>query len=95
MKPPADSVQRWNEPARPAWIVCPQFRGASPRGLTPLGQGGMMMTLVRNAFNYGVLGAQAFHTAARLVETCARYELSYSNTRDGVQAIESLAQAPS
>lgn len=95
MKPPTDSVRRWQEPARPAWIVCPEFRGDSLRRLAPIGQGGMLMSLVRNAFNYGVLGVEGFHTAVRLVETCARYELLYGNTQDGVQAIESLVQASS
>jgi HprK-related kinase A len=78
MKPPAESVRRSSEAAKPAWIVFPKWQSGAPARLTPRGKASTFIELGRNAFNYSVLGRRGFDVLASLVDHCGCYDFEYS-----------------
>ena len=48
------------------------------------------MHLVKNAFNYSVLGEVAFDTLANLVNMCRCFEFTYSILEDAVNTFDLL-----
>lgn len=94
MKPPADSVRRAHEPARPAWIVFPKYvAGASPL-LAPVPRARAFLRLAENAFNYSVLGAAGFDAVAGLIDATDTFDFSYSALDDAIAVFANLAGAP-
>jgi len=59
----------------------------------PAAKGQAFMRLIKNAFNYSMLGVAGFNTVADLVETCDCYDYRYSNLDDAVADIDGLASA--
>ena len=92
MKPPADSIARAAEPARPAYIVFPKYEaGAAPR-LEPIAPARAFMRVAENAFNYSVLGAEGFHALAGLIEASQSFDFSYSKLDDAIAQFAGLAR---
>ena len=91
MTPPVDSVRRASEPARPRWVVLPRYEAGAVLRLEPLPRGRAFMQLVDSAFNYHLYGREGFEVLARMVETCACYQLAYGDLEDAVRACADLA----
>jgi HprK-related kinase A len=79
LKPPADSVERAAESAAPAWVVFPRFETGTTDRLVALPRGQALLRLADSAFNYSILGARGFETAADLIDQSECFELSYGN----------------
>jgi len=90
MQPPADSVQRSHETARPGWLVFPTYRAGAKAELTSLSKAQGLLRAADNAFNYSVLGRTGFEALARLVDGCGCYEFVYSDLTEAVEHIERL-----
>ena len=90
MRPPRESVARADEPASPAWIVFPQWRAGAPAELVPVPQARAHLRLAENAFNYSLLGAAGFATAARLVDATRTFDFSYGALDDAMAVFERL-----
>jgi HprK-related kinase A len=75
--PPPASVRSSDEPAEPAWIVLPRFRGGASQALTELSRAAAFMRLVESAFNYSILGRDAFEMLGNVVAHCACFEFVY------------------
>ena len=90
VQPPADSLARREELARPAWIVFPTFSADSPLRLEPLSKGRALMRVADSSFNYNVLGAEGFRAAGDLVDSCSSFTLSYSRFEEAIATIEAL-----
>jgi hypothetical protein len=58
--------------------------------LEPLPQSAAFPALAFNAFNYGLLGADGFRSAVRLVRECLAWQLVYGKLEDALAAIESV-----
>jgi HprK-related kinase A len=91
MKPPGDAVERFLEPARPAWIVLPRYTAGAPSTLRALSRGRAFMQLVDNAFNYQVHGRDGFELLASTVEGCECYEFTYSDLEDAARTFAERA----
>jgi hypothetical protein len=91
MKPPADAVERSQEPARPGWIVLPRYTPEAPSTLRALSRGRAFMQLADNAFNYHVHGRRGFELLAAVVEQCECYEFTYSELGSAAQTFAELA----
>jgi hypothetical protein len=95
LKAPEDSVRRSAERAAPAWIVFPSYDAeAEATALEPLSKGRSLMALAESSFNYSILGAEGFRTAADLVDRCECYTLTYSDLDEALAALNGLT-APS
>jgi len=90
LKPPAASVARVMEPARPAWIVFPKYASGVPALLEPRRKAGIMIEIGKNAFNYNVHGARGFTILADIVEACECYKLTYSQLDEAVEIFDRL-----
>ncbi|MBF0454170.1 MAG: HprK-related kinase A [Magnetococcales bacterium] len=91
LKPPAASVQAHEQPAQPAWVICPQYRPDRPAHLTPLAPDHALLRLGANAFNYETRGASGFHAIAALVNRCSVHHFFHDNLEEAVVALESLS----
>jgi HprK-related kinase A len=90
MKVPDDSVTRAAECARPAWVVCLQYKSGTPSRLERRSKGKMFMHVIKNAFNYHVLGVQGYQTTAALIDGCNCYDFSYSCLEEAISVFEML-----
>lgn len=88
--PPTASVQRMDEPARPAWIVFPRFQPGAGNQLEALGKADTLLHCAGNAFNYSVLGRQGFETLAAVLDICSGYELVFDDLGAAVTTLERL-----
>ena len=94
VRPPAESVARSDEPARPGWIIFPRWSAGAPLTLEPMAKDQAFMKVATNAFNYDVLGELAFTAVARMVRTCDSYALVYSDLTEAIGALDTLTRGP-
>lgn len=92
LKPPAESIARAFDPARPAFIVFPRYEARAATSLAPLPKARAFMGVAENAFNYQVLGARGFTALASLIEDTTAFEFRYSKLDEAVQLFERLAR---
>lgn len=90
MAVPRASVARASEPALPAWIVFPRWRAGAAAALEPVPQARAHLRLAENAFNYSLLGAAGFDTAARLVDSTRTFDFSYGTLDDAMAVFDGL-----
>jgi len=93
LRPPAESLRRQQEPARPAHIVFPRFEPAAPLQVHALASSEGFVRLAYNAFNYQFLGGDGFAALTRLVSRCDCYNLLFGSLGDAVTALEDLCAA--
>jgi HprK-related kinase A len=91
LKPPAASIARAAEPARPSLIVFPRYEAGAATSLAPLPMARAFMQVAENAFNYQVLGADGFAALGRLVDATGQYEFRYSRLDEAIGVFEQLA----
>jgi HprK-related kinase A len=94
MKPPAASVARALESARPAWIIFPQYQAGAAASLAPVAPARAFMDLAGNSFNYSLLGPDGFAAMAGLIESCAHYQFTYSSLDEAVEVFARLRPIP-
>jgi HprK-related kinase A len=91
LKPSAESVDRLNEPARPAWIVFPRWQAQAPARLTPHPKAAAFLHLASHAFNYSLLGALGFKLTADLMDACQCWDFEYGHLPEALQRFRALA----
>jgi HprK-related kinase A len=89
--PPVASVLRADIGAPAAWIVFPSWSPDASLSFEPLPARAVFQSLVLNAFNYELLGEQAFSAIAQLVERTRGFRLVYSRLEEALQALDALA----
>lgn len=90
LRPPADSVERGEEPALPAWMFFLSFEPGASAELTAVSKAETLVRVAENAFNYSVLGADGFETLADVIESSDCYELRYRDLDEAIQLIDDL-----
>ena len=90
---PAVSVEKYNVPAPPGWLVFPRYRSGAPLRLETIPKQQAFIKLANNSFNYQLLGLQGFQSVTRLVRDCDSYILSYSNLDEAIDALNRLAES--
>lgn len=88
---PAQAVTRWDETARPGWVVMPRYVQDAPARLQPLDKASCFMRLVENAFNYDVYGPEGFELLGRMVTESRCFSFEYSRLQEAVALFERLA----
>jgi HprK-related kinase A len=92
MRPPTESIRRNAEPARPRWIVTPQFAPDRSVQLSPTSKGATFISLGENSLNYEILGETGFRTMVRLIDGCDCYRLEHASAGEAVLAMENLVR---
>ncbi|MET0025157.1 MAG: HprK-related kinase A [Sedimenticola sp.] len=90
MKPPAESVHRMSEEAKPAWVIFPRYREGEEASLVPHSKAEACLELGENAFNYSIHGADGFRLLTRLLDSCDCYDFTYSRLSDAVEVFANL-----
>jgi HprK-related kinase A len=90
LKPPADSVRRASEPARPGWIVFPAWQERAPARLIPVPPSRAFMRVAENAFNFSALGRPGFRALGAMVDASLCYDFTYGNLDDAVTTFSRL-----
>jgi HprK-related kinase A len=93
MTPPAESVARASECARPRWIVVPAYKQGTETQLAPLSRGTAFMQIADSAFNYHLHGRNGFDVLTQIVASCECYELAYGDLDEAVELFDKLAGA--
>ena len=91
---PFDAVQRANERASPAWVVLPRYVAGKPATLAPLERARGFMSLVENAFNYEVFGAEGFEVLASVIDRCLCFNFEYGHLPEAIALFNRLADGP-
>lgn len=92
VRPPAESVERQGEVARPGWLVFPRWVKDAPLTLEPMPKAQSFLMVATNAFNYPVLGETAFRLVGDMVRTCECFSLTYSDLDEAVTALDRLTR---
>ncbi len=93
VRPPAESVRRVNEPARPAWIVLPRYQANAAATLTPHSKAQTFMLIAEQTFNYDIHGKRGFELVGNLVDQCECYQFVYSDLEEADRIFTELAGA--
>lgn len=88
--PPEHSVQHIDADARPCWILFPSYAADAATRLAPIPKARAFLRAASDAFNYQILGAQAFRTLAAMIDRCGCFELAYADLTVALQVIEDL-----
>jgi len=90
LRPPAESVRRSSEPARPRWVVFPRYAANEATTLTPETRGRTFMRLAGHSFNYHVLGRPGFDTLGDLMDDVTAFDLRYSDLESAIRRLSTL-----
>ena len=93
VQPPADSIKRAQEPARPRWFVFPRWVAGAPLTLEAMPKSQAFLMVATNAFNYEVLDETAFRLVTEMVRSCDSYSLTYSDLDEAVNALDELSRS--
>lgn len=91
--PMVDSVARQDEPAAVKLIVFPRWVEGAKLSLEPLSKSESFMLLATNAFNYELLGEDAFETVRNLISGADCYGLVYSDLEGATALLGECADA--
>lgn len=92
---PRDAVQRAAEHAMPAWVVLPKWVSEQPATLTPMPRARGFMSLVENAFNYDVFGADGFDLLASVIDRSQCFSFEYGHLSEAIDLFSRLADGRS
>lgn len=88
MRPPQPSIDMGKIPASPHTVAFPKYKcGAQPKAL-PLSKGDALMGLVRNCFNYAVLGTAGFTALADTVDQSRCLAIEYDSLDSAIKMLE-------
>lgn len=90
VRPPAASVARAAETARPAWIVFPRYVPGAQPSLRSIDPARAFMQVAENAFNYSVLGDTGFAALGLLIAHSRSYDFEYSVLDEAIAVFASL-----
>lgn len=91
IKAPQQSITADMQQAIPAWIVIPNYQANAESDLKSQPTADMFIHLVKNAFNYSILGEAAFDLISDIVTQCQCYQLTYSNLDDAISVFDNIA----
>jgi HprK-related kinase A len=90
MRPPTDSVRRVDQPARPAWIVLPNYSAGSAPTLERYSRARAFMLIAEQSFNYDIHGYRGFEAVGHLIDQSQCYQFTYSRLDDAERVFDDL-----
>ena len=92
LRPTASSIAATQRPARPAWIVFPQYLAGATELLHPFAKGRAFLKLSGNSFNYRLQGARGFTAVADIIDSCDTWYLEFGDLEKAVALLTELAE---
>lgn len=92
LKPPAESVFRVKEKAKPAFIVFPRWKKDAATRLSRHSKADAFMHAANHAFNYELLGSLGFDLNASMIDACECHDFEYSTLPDAIRVFTELMQ---
>jgi len=90
LQPTASSIAAALHPAKPAWIVFPQYLAGAAELLHPFAKGRAFLKLSGNSFNYRLQGARGFTAVADIIDTCDTWYLEFSDLDKAVALLTEM-----
>ena len=90
LRPTAASVGAAQQPAKPAWVVFPQYKTGATELLHPFAKGRAFLKLSGNSFNYRLQGARGFTAVADVVDSCETWHLEFSDLDKAASLLEEM-----
>lgn len=90
--PPAESIARMDEPARPRCVVFPKFTPDSTPAIRFIRKPEAHILLVASSTNYQTLGEAGFLAMADLLDACPAYEMTYPSMEAARALVEQIWQ---
>ena len=90
LRPTASSIAAAGRPAKPAWIVFPQYLAGATELLHPFAKGRAFLKLSGNSFNYRLQGARGFTAVADIIDTCDTWYLEFSDLDKAVALLTEM-----
>lgn len=91
VRPPDESVDLSEIPAKPAKLIFPKYLEGSKTDLTSLSKSRALLKVAENCFNYNILGVHGFNTLGDLVDASDCYDFKYSCLEEAVTLFSELA----
>ena len=91
MKAPRLSTQQKNNSAIIRWVVFPKYQANSKIEISQANSARVLMDLVGQAFNFGMLGLTAFQTLENIVNKTDTFYFRYSNLEDAINWFDTFA----
>jgi HprK-related kinase A len=91
LRPPKESVRRQHEPVQPGWIIFPKWVSDAESELMPRSKQQTFQSLTQHAFNYTLLGMEAFRVCSGLIQQADCYDFQYSRLDEAVAVFDRLA----
>lgn len=91
MRAPRESVEAMQVPARPAWIVFPNYAARAVFSTTAVSPCQATLKLADDSFNFPLLGKEGFELLSDVAFGCDAFELHYSDLDDAIAWFDNLA----
>lgn len=91
VRPPDESVDLAEIPAKPAKLIFPKYREGSKTVLVPLSKSRAMLKVAENCFNYNILGVHGFNSLGDLIDDSDCYDFNYSSLDEAAALFGELA----
>lgn len=92
MKAPRTSVALGGKCATPTWIVSPRYLAGARGDMAETPKSRIFMHLAENAFNYHILGQEAFRLLGDIVARCHCYRYVYSDLDQAIASFDALVR---
>jgi HprK-related kinase A len=93
VKPPQDALRRMSETAEPRLVVFPRYQAGAATTLSDVPKSACFAELTQNAFNYVLLGQQAFEALAALTDRVRAFRLVYSDLAEANAVLQDALRA--
>ncbi|MBF0444977.1 MAG: HprK-related kinase A, partial [Magnetococcales bacterium] len=93
LRPPNKSIKLMNQPARPVWVVCPNYQEGQTPILEKIPKEHAFLQVAANAFNYETLGEAGFKAVAKIIRESNIYNFRYSNLEEALNTLEKMTES--
>ncbi|MCJ8321078.1 MAG: HprK-related kinase A [Colwellia sp.] len=92
LKPTTESVRKMKIKGNAFAFVFPLYQKETSLTVEPIGKADAFMRIIKNSFNYSILGETGFNSVDYLVNHTTAYGLTYSDTEDVLAYFEQLVK---
>ncbi len=90
LQSPRISVEQSRQLAKPAMIIFPLYQSGAETTFKSLAKHYAFLKLSSNAFNYEVMGLTGFERVRDIINSCACYNLIYSDLDDVIKQLDAM-----